>query len=87
MIKEIQVNITLTPQELEEAIWNLDAAQQAYLIRAIAQRYKKECGKILFQLESVKNEMMFRLTKEEKGQARLAFDRILEYIQSAKSEE
>lgn len=83
MIKEIQVNITLTPQELEKAIWDLDAAQQAYLIRAIAQRYKKECGQVLFQLEGVKGEIWFRLTEEEKEQARRAFEQILEYIKNA----
>ena len=83
MTREIQVNITLTPQELEEAIWELDAAQQAYLIRAIARRYKKECSRVLFQLEGVKGEMWFRLTEEEKKQARRAFEQILEYIKNA----
>ena len=83
MIKEIQVNISLTPREIEQEIWALDAIQQADLILAIAQRYKNESGKVCFQLESVKDEVQELLTKDERRCARVAFQQILEYLQGA----
>lgn len=83
MTREIQVNISPTPREIEKEIWNLDATQQADLILAIAQRYKNESGKVCFQLESVKDEVQELLTTEERRWARVAFSQILAYLQGA----
>jgi len=83
MTREIQINITPTPRELEKAIWDLDATQQADLILAIAQRYKKENGLVCLQLANMEDEMKVLLTTEEKWQARHVFELILKHIQSA----
>ncbi len=86
MIREIHIDITPTPRELETAIWDLDATQQADLILAIAQRHKNEPGRVCFQLECMKDEVKKLLTKEEKQQVRYAFEQILSYLQNAESE-
>lgn len=83
MTREIRINISLTPREIEKGIWDLDATQQADLVLAIAQRYKNEGGKVCFQLENMKDEVQELLTREEIRWARVAFGQIFEYLKGA----
>lgn len=57
MKRSISVEINPTPRELEEALWNMDSAEQIWFLRCIADRYKSNRYRVLMQMQAIEDDL------------------------------
>lgn len=80
MKRNIDVDLHITPRELEEELWGMDSVEQTDLLLAMSQRYKRDSYKVLMQLQNIHDEFVTGLYEEERNDVVRLFETILEYL-------
>lgn len=80
MKRNIEVDLHITPRELEEELWGMDSVEQTDLLLAMSQRYKRDSYKVLMQLQNIHDEFVTGLYEEERSDVIRLFEQILEYL-------
>lgn len=80
MKRNIEVDLHITPRELEEELWGMDSVEQTDLLLAMSQRYKRDSYKVLMQMQNIHDEFVAGLNDEERRDVVWLFEQILEYL-------
>lgn len=74
-------NIEITPRELENELWNMDATEQTDFLLALSQRFNNDQYNVTMQYEYLKDEAHSELTKEERTNVVNMLKTLVEYLE------
>lgn len=74
-------NIKITPRELENELWNMDAIKQTDFLLALSQRFNNDQYNVTMQYEYLKDEVHSNLTKGEQAHVVDMLKTLVEYLE------
>lgn len=80
-------NIEITPRELENELWNMNATEQTDFLLALSQRYENEHFNVVMQYEYIKDTMRSILTEEDRRDVVNMLKTLVEYLEEADTAE
>lgn len=84
--RRIPVNISPTPREIEQEIWQMDSVEQTDLLLAMSQRFSNECASVQSQIYAVSIDVKKELNADERRNVIHLLECILEYVKEDNNE-
>lgn len=80
MLKSIEIEINPTPREVAECIFDMDAEEQAELLKILALRKKYDCIRYYKQLQNIRAEIIKNFSSSDKARIIAFADNFYEFF-------